>query len=223
VPGRANRASALIPARSLASGAQDRILPRVDQFRNAGACRGRYPREVTAGLTKVVLTWLVLLAVAGGPANAAPGAWPKVVHLTDGSSVSVWQNGRVVERDSGGQLTADSYCRSYTRYQRWVKFMSSFRAAVLTNDRTAIAARITYPLLWNHGSPWHSTSIPSLARFVSDYSTIFRPSVVASIKAADPRALFCHLKTMVMLGSGVVWGDDRSGRLTLISINGASA
>ena len=158
-----------------------------------------------------------------GFATGAANTWPRVSHLADGSSISVWQNGRVVERDRRGQLTADSYCGSYSRYEHWVEFMTSFRAAVLTMNRTGVASRLAYPLLWNHGSPSHSTSIANSAELVSGYSTIFRPSVVAAIKDADPRALFCHQETMVMLGSGVVWGDDQTGRSSVISINGSAA
>jgi len=102
--------------------------------------------------------WFALFTIACGTASAAPNGWPRVSHLADGSSVSVWQSGRVVERDRRGKLTAESYCGSYTRYQHWVEFMSSFRAAALAKNPSEIAARVTYALLWNHGSPWHSTS-----------------------------------------------------------------
>jgi hypothetical protein len=165
--------------------------------------------------------WLVLFCIASGHASAAPSAWPKVTRLADGSSVSVWQTGRVVERDPRGHLMADSNCGSYLRYQRWVAFMSSLRAAVLANDRAGVAAHVSYPLRWNHGSRWHSTMFGDSAALTRDYSTIFRSSVVGAIRAADPHLLFCHEGTMVMLGSGVIWGDDGSGRIGVISINGS--
>jgi hypothetical protein len=57
-------------------------------------------------------------------------------------------------------------------------------------------------------------------QLLSHYSAIFVPTVVREIKQADPRALFCKNVTMVMLGSGVAWGDEPGGRLAIISING---
>ena len=150
---------------------------------------------------------------------ASAGSWPRVSHLRDGSTISVWQNGRVVQRDRHGALLAESYCGSYTRYRRWVGFMSSFRTGVLTRDRALVARSVAFPFRWNHGRPGRSTVIADRAELLRDYSAIFSAGVVRTIRAADPRALFCRDVSMVMLGSGVVWGDEPGGRPAVVSIN----
>lgn len=98
--------------------------------------------------------------------------------------------------------------------------MGSFRTAVLTEDDSRVAGSVAWPLLWNHGHPWHSTSISGAAQFISLYKAIFAPVVVREIKKADPRALFCKDVTMVMLGPGVAWGDEPGGQPAIVAING---
>jgi len=144
--------------------------------------------------------------------------WPEVTRLHDGSSVSVWQNGRVVERSRAGVVLADSNCGSYARYERWVGVMTRFREAVVSDDRAHVAAALARPFLWNHGGA--STSISGSAQLSAVYDSIFGRAVIREIKAANPRALFCKNVTEVMLGSGVVWGDEPGGRPAIVSING---
>ena len=144
--------------------------------------------------------------------------WPEVTRLHDGSSVSVWPDGRVVERSRDGVVLSDSNCGSYARYERWVGVMRRFRKAVLIDDRARVAAALARPFLWNHGAV--STSISGPAQLSSAYRAIFGRAVVGEIKQADPRALFCKDVTMVMLGSGVVWGDEPGGRPSIVTING---
>jgi len=50
-------------------------------------------------------------------------------------------------------------------------------------------------------------------------SAVFQPRTVAAILGADPRALFCQNVNQVMLGSGVIWGDDLGKRLAIITVN----
>jgi len=144
--------------------------------------------------------------------------WPEVTRLHGGSSVSVWPNGRVLERSRAGVVLSDSNCGSYARYERWVGFMTRFRKAVLTDNRARVAAALARPFFWNHGAT--STSISGSAQLSTVYNSIFGRAVVREIKAANPRALFCKDVTMVMLGSGVVWGDEPGGRPSIVAING---
>jgi hypothetical protein len=174
---------------------------------------------MTAASRMSVAAALVAAAVCVSAASAAAGGWPKVTHLRGGSTVSVWSNGRVVERSASGATLSESSCGSYARYVRWVGFMTAFRTAVLDGDRAAVAAKAAPRLLWNHGSPWRSTPVAGPHGVRSLYASIFVLGVVHAIHAADPRALFCKDVTMVMLGSGVAWGDEPGGRPAIVSIN----
>jgi hypothetical protein len=155
----------------------------------------------------------IVAAAALVLAAAASGAGPQVTRLGDGSTVTVWKDGRVVERDRHGRVTADSTCESAAVYARWVAFMRSFQAAVRSGDRARVARSVHYPLLWA------GRRVDTGGKLVADYRSIFVPAVVAAIEAADPRALFCQNLSQVMLGSGVVWGDDFGGRLAVVTVN----
>jgi hypothetical protein len=65
------------------------------------------------GMARLCLAFSLLAAALGAFAITAAGradrvalssGWPKVNHLRDGSTVSVWRNGRVVERGRGGRV-----------------------------------------------------------------------------------------------------------------------
>jgi hypothetical protein len=144
--------------------------------------------------------------------------WPRVAHLANGSTVSVWRSGRVVIRDRHNEILSDSYCGSYARYVTWEGFMSGLQHALKQNDRTAVADRILFPLSWsNHGT---TTVIRNRAAFLERYTSIFRPAVVGAVIAADPRALFCKNLSQAALDSGVVWGDiSLGGRRGIITVN----
>ena len=165
------------------------------------------------------LATLIAVSSAASAPERSSSSWPKVTRLRDGSSVSVWRNGRVAERRASGKLESLSFCGSYTRYAHWVRFLTTFRGAVLTQDHARIAATVDWPLSWNHGRPWHTTAIQSQKQLLRLYRQVFAPSVTREIKVADPRALFCKNISQVALGQGVVWGDEPGGRLAIISIN----
>jgi hypothetical protein len=159
------------------------------------------------------------LEVTGARVTRKPSTrWPEVMRLHDGSSVSVWPGGRVLERGRAGAVLADSNCGSYARYERWVGVMTRFRKAVLTDDRAGVVSALARPFYWNHGG--ESTAISGPAQLSTDYESIFGRTVVREIANADPRALFCKDVTMVMLGSGVVWGDEAAGRTSIVAVNG---
>jgi hypothetical protein len=98
--------------------------------------------------------------------------------------------------------------------------MSSLRSSVLDANHAAVASHVAFPLLWNHGQG--RTIIRNRGQFLRYYEMIFRANDVAAIRSADPRALFCRNVTQVMLGLGVVWGDEPDGQPAVISINGAT-
>jgi hypothetical protein len=172
-----------------------------------------------------VLAGLAMMLLAVGSAAGAPQSsserWPKVTRLGDGSTISVWRNGRVVERSASGKLESVSFCGSYKRYAHWVRFLTTFREAVLTQDHARVATAVAWPLSWNHGRPWHSTAIQNRAQLLRLYVQVFTSSVVREIKRADPRALFCKNISQVALGQGVVWGDEPGGQPAITSINGS--
>src|SRR5258708_980530 len=119
---------------------------------------------------------------------ASAGSWPRVSHLRDGSTISVWQNGRVVQRDRHGALLAESYCGSYTRYRRWVGFMSSFRTGVLTRDRALVARSVAFPFRWNHGRPGRSTVIADRAELLRPCNRMNRRLLAARrVRRSQPR------------------------------------
>jgi hypothetical protein len=166
----------------------------------------------------VAFVWLLLpftgFALASGLRSAAASSnWPKINRLGDGSTVSVWKNGRVVQRARGGKVVSDSTFESYAVYERWVTFMASFQKAIKRNDRSYIAREVDYPVRWSGGT------IAGRPQLLGEYSAIFRPAVVKAILAADARALFCQNVSQVMLDSGVIWGDDYNGRLAISTVN----
>jgi len=166
-------------------------------------------------------TMLIAVSSAASAHQGSAATWPRVTRLHDGSTVSVWRGGRVVERSASGKLESVSFCGSYTRYGNWVRFLTTFREAVLTQDHARVATTVAWPISWNHGRPWHSTAIQNRAQLLRLYAHVFTPSVVREIKRADPRALFCKNISQVALGQGVVWGDEPGGRLAITSINGS--
>lgn len=150
--------------------------------------------------------------------------WPKVTRLRDGGTISVSRAGVVTERDPHGALLAMSDFRYCGPYVRWVGFMSSIQAAVEGGSRGRIAELVGYPLRWNHDGK--STEILNRHSLLANYTSIFSPSVVAAIRRADPRALFCH-EAGVMLGDGLAWGEVfgnsfATGRYVLVTINSGS-
>jgi len=158
-------------------------------------------------------------AASVGHGESAP-PWPKISRLRDGSTVSVWRNGRVVVRGRSGKLLSESFCGSYARYERWATFLTGFRKAVLTHDHAHVAASVAWPLAWNHGYPWRTTLVRSRRELLGLYNAIFLPTVVRDIRLANPRALFCKNITQAALGRGVAWGDEWHGRPAIFSING---
>jgi hypothetical protein len=159
--------------------------------------------------------------VAGMPGRDASGVglrsasaqWPKLTHLADGSTVRVTKNGAVVVRSRNGQILSVSQCESGAVYEKWVKFMSVFQGAMEEGDRGAVVDRIRYPLRWG------GTNIESRRELLRRYGAVFAPPVLRAVVAADPRALFCQNISEVMLGSGVIWGDDFGGRLAIVTVN----
>jgi hypothetical protein len=174
---------------------------------------------VLAVARTALIAGVAALLIAAPSGFGAPQGWPKTTRLRDGSTVLVWQNGRVIERDASGRLQSESYCGSYTRYTRWVRFLATFRQAVLTQDHARVAAEVAWPLSWNHGR--RSTAITSRTQLLRLYDSVFTASVVRQIKLADPRALFCKNVSEVLLGQGVAWGDEPGGELAIVSINGS--
>jgi hypothetical protein len=175
-------------------------------------------RSVSRQAVALLVTVLALITTTDGSGQALPSDdalshWPEISHLRDGSTVAVWEDGRVIERDRAGRVLSDSTFESEAIYERWVKFMRSFQTAVEEGDRSSVASSIEYPLSLSHGI------IPNRQELLRRYGAVFTPGVVAEIESADPRALFCQNVSQVMLDSGVVWGDDFKGRLAVITIN----
>jgi hypothetical protein len=100
--------------------------------------------------------------------------------------------------------------------------MRKFRTALLSGNRPGVAASVVFPLHWNHGPPWHSTLVRDRNALMRDYDVIFDEGVIAKVRAADPRALFCRNYTNAMLGDGVVWANEWQGQIGVVVVNGSA-
>jgi hypothetical protein len=167
---------------------------------------------VTIASVSVLLVSFPALGAASSSGDLST-RWPRVSHLADGSTVSVWKSGHVVERDHRGRILSESWCESYAIYERWVAFIGSFQVALKRGETSVVARDIHYPPRWD------GPLIASRRQLVSHYATVFRPGIVKAIIGADPRALFCQNSSEVALDDGVIWGDDFKGRLALITVN----
>src|SRR5581483_11026069 len=106
------------------------------------------PRGVLAVTVASMSVVLVLPFSALGADSGAGGlstGWPRVSHLSDGSTVSVWKSGHVVERNRRGRILSESWCESYPVYERWVAFMGSFQIALKRGEIEVVARDVHYP------------------------------------------------------------------------------
>lgn len=139
--------------------------------------------------------------------------------LEDGSRITLTPSSRVTVRDRTGAVVSDARCgtNGYP-YRETVDRLAAIQSAARMRDRRTLSFRVAYPLsVARPGRP--PATITSRTRLLAELNDVFPDAVLDRIGAADPRKLFCKAEG-VMLGDGVIWLQDRGGRLLIISVSG---
>ncbi len=96
-------------------------------------------------------------------------------------------------------------------------FLAELQSAVKSDNKSRVAAMVSYPLLVIHGS--RKTRIKTKAAFLSSYDTIFDEHVRKAVAQQTSKCLFGNYQG-AMIGNGEVWfSEQANGTMKIISVN----
>ncbi|MDB4981318.1 MAG: hypothetical protein JWM82_2070 [Myxococcales bacterium] len=167
-------------------------------------------------LTGIAL--LLLTASTSSPAVAQQSSAKAPRKLKFATGETIVDAGRdtdhVVVNDARGKLTSESWCDAET-FDAYFTLFTDLKAALGRGDRAAVVKLVGYPLQVNAKRPLSLGNDAALSRA---YEKVFTPKVLATVRKAEPAAVFCR-DGQGMLGDGVIWAVASSGSAKATVVN----
>jgi hypothetical protein len=115
----------------------------------------------------------------------------------------------VVVTGTDGSLRSESWCTAETgTYDALVALFERLQVAVTSHDARSVARLLRFPFRVNDKKAVKMVATPD--EFLRRYDKILVEPIVAEIRIAQPRALYCH-NSAAMLGKGVIWARTERG------------